>query len=109
MDGLELHILRRRLDVIESILMRSGLVDSVIGGRLSPVSDPSPDDPGRGGGWGWGGGFGGWHIPRPGDPPVWDIARLNKAQLQSVVHGIAAERTRLDAMEKAVKEQMERA
>jgi len=83
-----------RLDRLETLLE-----------RLSPVSDPAPDDWGR---FRWPG-LGGWRIPvppRPGDPSPIDLNRLTKVQLQLATHEIAAERVRLDAMEGLIKEQI---
>lgn len=106
MDGLENLMLRRRVEVIEAILERSGLVDSVLG-SLHWHGDPPPDDIVRGGG------LGGFRfprpVPRPGDPPVWDFSRFSKAQLEGTLHSLAAERARLDAVETAVKEQLKNA
>jgi hypothetical protein len=43
------------------------------------------------------------------DPPPSDISRFSAAQLQASLHSIAAERTRLDAMETLLKEHLEKA
>ena len=84
-----------RLDRLESLL-----------DRLGPVSDPAPDDwgrvPWRPDRW-W------WHIPvppRPGDPSPVDLSRFSKVQLELAVHQIAAERIRLDSLERMVNEQL---
>jgi hypothetical protein len=59
---------------------------------FSPVVDPAGP---------WGGGGGG-HVPvhlPVGDPPPIDVSRFSAAQLQSSLHSINAEKTRLTAME----------
>jgi len=45
--------------------------------------------------------------PIGGDPPPPDISRFNISQLEATIHSIAAERTRLDAMESMVKKQID--
>ena len=95
----KLEDLVQRLDVIEELLRR----------RFGPVTDPAPDDWGRGGRWG------GWlgsdrvvipfPFPNPGDPAPLDFSRFSRVQLEMVVHQIKAERIRLDSMETLVHEQ----
>jgi uncharacterized small protein (DUF1192 family) len=46
-------------------------------------------------------------IGRIADPPPPDFSRLSVDQLESTIHSISAERTRLDAMEEMVKKQIE--
>lgn len=100
------------------------------------VVDPAPWG-GGGGGWGWGWPY--WPHPvvdpavfhRPVvdpaafhpaasgaafsrigpnvDPPPPDISRFSAAQLQASLHSIAAERSRLDAMETLIKQHQEKA
>jgi hypothetical protein len=69
--------------------------------------DPSPDDWGRVpvfGGWlGWRGPI---PVPQPGDPGPMDISRLSKAQLELSLESIKAQRVRLDATERMIKEQL---
>lgn len=106
MDGLETLMLRRRVELIEAILERAGIVDLVIGHRPWP-GDPGPEDISRGrlGALSW------WRGPRPGptpDPAVTDIARLGRAELEATLHQIAAERARLDSVEGLVKEQLQK-
>ena len=75
---------------------------------IPTVADPAP----------WGGGnlsshtaastlFG--RIGRIGDPPPTDVSRLSVSQLESALHTIAAERSRLDATEQMITQQLERA
>lgn len=45
--------------------------------------------------------------PVGGDPPPPDVSRFTIQQLEATIHSIAAERTRLDAMEEMVKKQIE--
>ena len=47
-------------------------------------------------------------IGKVGDPPPPDFSRLNISQLESTLHSIAAEKARLDGLEKLVKGQMDR-
>jgi hypothetical protein len=112
MDRLEMLLLNRRLDLIESLLTRSGLVDAVMRGRSPiPIGDPSPDDPVRGGGIDWGSilGGGGWPPTRPDvDNPPFDLGRFDASQLQATLHQIAAARTRLDALEATVKQRLDK-
>jgi hypothetical protein len=135
-DGLDLYSLRRqnallaqRLEFLEAILERSGIIDQVLGGVGGPSVDPGPEDLARAGGIAgrWGGwvsdpapddlgrpySFGrlidllrGGRWPRPGDPSPVDISRFTKVQLEAALHTLAAERTRLDSMESLVKEQI---
>jgi hypothetical protein len=74
----------------------------------TPVVDPAP----------WGGGylpsrttastlFG--RIGQIGDPPPIDVSRLSISQLESALHTIAAERSRLDATEQMIKQQLDKA
>src|SRR5262249_3535706 len=44
-----------------------------------------------------------------GDPPPPDVSRFSVVQLQAALHGIAAERARLDSMETLIKQQLEKA
>src|SRR5262245_56892560 len=44
-----------------------------------------------------------------GDPPPPDFSRFSAAQLQTTLHGIAAEKARLDAMEKLVQTHLDKA
>ena len=94
-----------RLDRLEALLDR-------LGGGV--ISDPAPDDWGRPGRYGPIGIFDRqyWHIPRPPDPvdpsPI-DLSRFSKVQLQLALTQIAAERIRLDALEKVVNEQLKTA
>ena len=44
-----------------------------------------------------------------GDPPPPDFSRFSAAQLQSTLHSIAAEKARLDAMEKLVQTHLDKA
>ena len=116
--------LEDRLTRLEAALSQQGGG----GAGLPPggaVVDPAP----------WGGGGGGWGYPywphpvvdpavfhRPVvdpaafhrigpnvDPPPPDIARFSAAQLQASLHSIAAERTRLDAMETLLKQHLDKA
>jgi len=43
------------------------------------------------------------------DPPPPDVSRFSAVQLQASLHSIAAERSRLDAMETLIKQQLEKA
>ncbi len=43
-----------------------------------------------------------------GDPPPIDVSRLSAAQLESMLHTISAERSRLDSMETLIRQQHER-
>ncbi len=47
MDLLETAVLTRRIEVLEAIVVRAGLVDRAL--RIRWIGDPGPDDPGRGG------------------------------------------------------------
>lgn len=124
--GRQLSELVTRLDAIEAALTRVGQVgpggprvdpspeDWIrwFGGGFRPpgvVVDPAPDDLGR---YPW---PGRWfelvrppRPPWPGDPAPIDISRFTRVQLQLSLHSIAAERTRLDAVEQLVKEQLDR-
>ncbi len=107
MDPLEIRMLHRRIDLLEQIVEQHGLADQI---RFRPNADPAPDDFVRGGGRLPGRVVVGGGGVRPGpnvDPAPIDFSRFSKVQLQSVIHQIAAERTRLDAMEALVKEQLE--
>ena len=44
---LETAVLTRRIEVLEAIVVRAGLVDRAL--RIRWIGDPGPDDPGRGG------------------------------------------------------------
>jgi len=44
-----------------------------------------------------------------GDPPPPDVSRFSVVQLQAALHGIAAERARLDSMETLIKQQLDKA
>lgn len=92
----EIDELRVRLDGMEALLHR----------RFGPVTDPAPDDFGRG--WhlppSWWDRD--WRIPKPGDPSPLDFSRFSRVQLQMTLHTIQAERVRLDSMETLVNEQM---
>jgi hypothetical protein len=46
-------------------------------------------------------------IGHIGDPPPIDISRLTASQLESSLHTINAERSRLDSMETMIKQQLE--
>jgi len=46
-------------------------------------------------------------IGKVADPAPPDIGRLNVSQLEATIHGISAERARLDAMEELVKKQLD--
>src|ERR1044071_2034533 len=46
-------------------------------------------------------------IGHIGDPPPIDISRLTASQLESSLHTINAERSRLDSMEMMIKQQLE--
>jgi hypothetical protein len=72
------------------------------------VVDPAP----------WGGGylpsrtavstlFG--RIGHIGDPAPIDVSRLSVSQLESALHTIASERSRLDATEQMIKQQLDKA
>ena len=124
MDGLELFALRRsnaslarRLEIIESILERSGLIDQVLDpgvvvdpapgdfGRR-PYADPVPWDINRFVGREIAIANGGWRIPQPADPATFDLSRLTKVQLEFALHSIEADRTRLAATEQLIKDQI---
>lgn len=66
---------------------------------------PIPVDPAP-----WGGSFGSVPIRPPigtiGDPPPFDLSNLNLSQLESSLHTINAEKTRLESLEKLVKDQI---
>jgi hypothetical protein len=47
-------------------------------------------------------------IGKVGDPPPPDVSRLNVSQLEATLHSIAAEKARLDGLEKLVRGQMDR-
>jgi len=98
------------MDVLEQVLEASGILESALGAGSVPgvprPGDPGPDDITR-----FGGLAGGIFRPRPRpgpgpDPAVTDITRLNRVQLTAVLHNIAAEKARLDAMENLVNEQL---
>jgi len=74
----------------------------------TPVVDPAP----------WGGGyltssqaastlFG--RIGHVGDPPPIDVSRLSISQLETALHTINAEKSRLDSLETMIKQQLDRA
>lgn len=44
-----------------------------------------------------------------GDPPPIDVSRFSAAQLQAALHSIAAEKARLDSMEKLIKQHLDKA
>lgn len=124
--------LAQRIDLIEAILDRAGIIDAVIDGTFGPHVDPAPEDLGRIGSFGMAGRFGGWvadpspddlgrlgiserllaalkgwRPPRPGDPSPLDLSRLSKLQLEIALHGVEAERVRLDSMESLLKQQLD--
>jgi hypothetical protein len=130
-SNLEFYALRRaqahlneRISAIEQILEASGIVESVLGRIPWPgdpaatdvarveaaiIADPAPGDYPRGrfpwvGSWGPFGPLGPGPIP---DPAAVDVTRLNRTQLQSALHAIAAQRVRLDGMESMIKERLE--
>lgn len=91
MDHLDLYALRRqnallarRLELVESILEVTGIIDAARAGRS----------------------FEGVRGARPGDPASLDLRRLSKAQLEATLRGIAAERNRLDAFESMIQDEM---
>ena len=127
--------LEDRLTRLEAVLSKQGGGGGEAG--LPPggaVVDPAPWG-GGGGGWG----YPYWPhpitdpavFPRPvvdpaafhpaasatafarighiGDPAPPDISRFSAVQLQASLHSIAAEKTRLDAMETMIKQQLEKA
>jgi hypothetical protein len=127
--------LAQRLELLEQILDRAGLIDAVLG-QLGPNVDPAPIDVGRFTGVGARIAAGGMSDPPPddlgrgtlpvpgravttdqlveilrhfkhGDPAPTDISRFSKAQLDSALHDIAAERARLDSLEGMVKDQIQ--
>jgi hypothetical protein len=115
MDGLEVLLLRRRLDLLESIIERSGLLDAVVSSGFRPVpwpGDPSPDDPGRGGLPG-GGGLRApiadiirTKITPKGDPSPIDFARLDRSQLEAVRHDLHAQLSELQSLIQQVDKQL---
>ena len=69
----------------------------------TPVVDPAP----------WAGGQAAAstllaRIGHVGDPPPIDVGRLTASQLESALHTINAERSRLDATEQMIKQQIEK-
>jgi hypothetical protein len=128
MDGLEVLLLRRRLDLLESILEQAGIFDAVVatGFTVGPTPDPGPDDLGRGRFTFTGGRvptrFTVGPTPDPGpddtgrvrtvpggirtkftpgptpDPAVFDIGRLSTVERQQVLHEVNAEIARLQSV-----------
>jgi len=120
--------LEDRLTRLEAVLSQQGGGGGTGLPPGSPVVDPAPWG-GGGGGWGYP------YWPHPvvdpavhhpivdspvfaaraalgrighiGDPAPPDVSRFSAAQLQASLHSIAAERTRLDAMETLIKQQLE--
>jgi len=67
---------------------------------IGPIVDPA-------GPWLGGGGGGILHGHGPvGDPAPIDISRFSATQLQSSLHSISAEKTRLAAMESLINQQL---
>jgi hypothetical protein len=87
-------------DKLKSLEERINRLETAVSGfQFGPVVDPAGP---------WGGGGGG-HIPihRPvGDPPPWDVSRFSVAQLKASLHAISAEKTRLEAMEGLINQQL---
>ena len=113
-DDDRLKTLEDRLTRLEAVLTQRGPIGGGGGGGVPPgggvVVDPAPY-PGGGPG----------HYRRPTfvvdpapwpshivDPPPFDFSTLSIAQLESALHGINAERARLDSLETTIKQQLER-
>lgn len=73
----------------------------------SPVVDPAPWGGGGGGGWGGPGPVISQPIGTIGDPPPLDLSRFTLEQLETSLHNIAAERSRLDATEQMINKRIE--
>jgi hypothetical protein len=93
MDHLDIYALRRqnallarRLQLVESILEVTGIMDAALGGR---VFDEATGQ--------FGGAIGAAVDYRPDV-----LGRLSKAQLEMTLQNITAERTRLDAFENLI-------
>jgi hypothetical protein len=105
-------LLRRRVDVLESIIAQSGLLEAIAGrgfGGHTPVVDPPPDDFTRAAAARPLVGSVIGRVPWRVDPPPIDISRLNRAQLQAALHEIAAERARLESTEALIKDHLDQA
>jgi hypothetical protein len=93
MDHLDIYALRRqnallarRLQLVESILEVTGIIDASLGGRVFDEATRQ-----------FGGAIGAAVDHRPDV-----LGRLSKAQLEMTLQNITAERTRLDAFENLI-------
>jgi hypothetical protein len=88
--------LEERVSRLESIVSQAG-------SRFAVGAIVDPAGP-------WGGGWGGVYYPPVhgpiGDPAPTDFSRFSAAQLQSALHSIRAEKTRLGAMEELINQQL---
>jgi hypothetical protein len=117
----KIKILEERLNRLEAALAQL----SGSGGETPPPRGAVIVDPAT-----WGGVGGGWHTfpgsmvdlgqwpypspspspwPMPGDALPPDLSRITPEQLETTLHSIAAERTRLDSMEAMIKKHLESA
>jgi len=85
-------------DDIKKLQDRVSRLESAVGAAIVDPAGP------------WGGGGGGViPVHRPvGDPAPIDVSRFSAAQLQSSLHSINAEKTRLAAMEGLVNQELEK-
>jgi hypothetical protein len=97
MDHLDLYALRRqnallarRLELVESILEVTGIIEAALGGRIFDDAI---------------GHFGGV-IGASADGAADDLGRLSRAQLEMTLHSITAERTRLDVFESMIQSEI---
>jgi hypothetical protein len=97
MDHFDLYALRRqnallarRLQLVESILEVTGIIDAALAGRMFDDAI---------------GHFGGV-IGASVDYGPDDLGRLSKAQLEMTLHNITAERTRLDVFESMIQNEI---
>jgi hypothetical protein len=90
MDHLDVYALRRqnallarRLELIESILDATGILETALAGRMY-----------------------GDAISASAAGRLEDLSGLSKAELEATLHNITAERTRLDAFESMIQEEI---
>ena len=87
-------------DNVKNLEDRVSRLEAAVG---SAIVDPA-------GPWGGGGGGGGIRPHGPiGDPAPIDVSRFSTAQLQASLHSIAAEKTRLAAMESLINQHLDKA
>jgi hypothetical protein len=85
-------------DDIKNLQDRVGRLESAVGAAIVDPAGP----------WTGGGGVGVRPHGPIGDPAPIDVSRFSAAQLQSSLHSISAEKTRLAAMEGLINQELEK-